>query len=44
MFAKERAAVVEATEVARDGLNLTMLVATGAILIAVAALAVALLK
>lgn len=44
MFVKERKAIEQATEAARDGINLTMLVAGGAILIAVAALAVALLK
>jgi hypothetical protein len=44
MFARERQVIEQAAEAARDGINLTMIVATGAILIAVAALAVALLK
>jgi hypothetical protein len=44
MFVKERQAIEQATEAARDGINLSLVVATGAILIAVAALAVALLS
>jgi hypothetical protein len=44
MFARERQAIEQATEAARDGISLTMLIAGGAILLAVAALAVALLK
>jgi hypothetical protein len=44
IFAKERQAIEKATEVASDGINLALIVASVAVLLAGAALAVALLS
>jgi hypothetical protein len=44
MFKRERDAIVDATAVAKDGINLALVISVGALLIATAALAVAILK
>jgi hypothetical protein len=44
MFRKERQTIVDATEVARDGINVALVIATGALLLATAALVVAVLN
>jgi hypothetical protein len=44
MFSKERAAIVDATETARDGINLALVVASIAVAMAAVALVVAVSK